>query len=51
MMKYVVAVVLRRDMSLNRRIYSWLLGPENDEKHFEALGLESLCRAMMVSYR
>jgi hypothetical protein len=27
-MKAAVGVVLRRDISLNRRLYSWLLGPE-----------------------
>ena len=26
-----LGVLLRRDMSLNRRLYSWLLGPENEE--------------------
>jgi len=27
-MRAAVGVVLRRDISLNRRLYSWLLGPE-----------------------
>ncbi len=27
-----IAVVLRRDLSLNRRLYSWLLGPEDDNQ-------------------
>lgn len=30
LMKAAVGVVLRRDLSLNRRLYTWLLGP--DEK-------------------
>ncbi|KDN44268.1 hypothetical protein K437DRAFT_257137 [Tilletiaria anomala UBC 951] len=27
------AVVLRRDLSLNRRLYSWLLGPEDEDQN------------------
>jgi hypothetical protein len=50
LMKSVIGVVLRRDMSLNRRIYSWLLGQENDVKHFESFGLEPLCKALKVSF-
>lgn len=30
LMKAAIGVVLRRDLSLNRRLYTWLLGP--DEK-------------------
>lgn len=30
LMKAAISVVLRRDLSLNRRLYTWLLGP--DEK-------------------
>lgn len=31
LMKAAIGVVLRRDLSLNRRLYTWLLGP--DEKN------------------
>ncbi|KAI5120784.1 hypothetical protein M0805_002411 [Coniferiporia weirii] len=45
LMRAATGVVLRRDLSLNRRLFSWLLGPdENAEKqrdyfHSHALGL------------
>ncbi|KAF9245665.1 Dopey, N-terminal-domain-containing protein [Melanogaster broomeanus] len=29
LMKAAISVVLRRDLSLNRRLYTWLLGPED----------------------
>jgi hypothetical protein len=29
-MKACLTIVLRRDLSLSRRLYSWLLGPENE---------------------
>jgi Dopey, N-terminal len=35
-MKAAIGVVLRRDISLNRRLYSWLLGAE--ERHEDPLG-------------
>ncbi|KAJ3723564.1 Dopey, N-terminal-domain-containing protein [Lentinula guzmanii] len=38
LMRAAVGVVLRRDLSLNRRLYSWLLGPgEKSEKQIEYL--------------
>jgi hypothetical protein len=51
LMRAATAVVLRRDLSLNRRLYTWLLGPaEKSEQQIEyfknhALGLlkETLC--------
>lgn len=38
-----VGVVIRRDMSLNRRLWAWLLGPEpaNDRSSFEGRGSAS----------
>lgn len=32
LMRAATSVVLRRDLSLNRRIYSWLLGPEEQSQ-------------------
>ncbi|KAF8924042.1 hypothetical protein BGZ58_002248, partial [Dissophora ornata] len=32
LVKAAVGVVLRKDMSLNRRLYAWLLGPQEGEK-------------------
>ncbi|KIK71711.1 hypothetical protein GYMLUDRAFT_33858 [Collybiopsis luxurians FD-317 M1] len=38
LMRAAVSVVLRRDLSLNRRLYSWLLGPaEKSDKQVEYL--------------
>ncbi|KAJ3872338.1 Dopey, N-terminal-domain-containing protein, partial [Lentinula edodes] len=38
LMHAAISVVLRRDLSLNRRLYSWLLGPgEKSEKQIEYL--------------
>lgn len=38
LMRAAISVVLRRDLSLNRRLYSWLLGPgEKSEKQIEYL--------------
>jgi hypothetical protein len=36
---YVTSTVLKKDMSLNRRLWNWLLGPENPEntKHLSRL--------------
>lgn len=33
LMRAATSVVLRRDLALNRRIYSWLLGPEENSEH------------------
>ena len=33
LMRAATGVVLRRDLSLNRRLYSWLLGPEEKTEH------------------
>ncbi|OBZ78644.1 Protein dopey-1 [Grifola frondosa] len=43
LMRAATSVVLRRDVSLNRRIWSWLLGPdENSQNFFRANALELL---------
>jgi hypothetical protein len=33
LMRAATSVVLRRDLSLNRRLYSWLLGPDEKSDH------------------
>ncbi|THV06503.1 hypothetical protein K435DRAFT_960479 [Dendrothele bispora CBS 962.96] len=43
LMRAAVSVVLRRDLSLNRRLYSWLLGPDDkSEKQIEYLKTNAL---------
>ena len=41
-----ISVVLRRDMSLNRRLYNWLLGSDSQTSYFPKYGLGSLTRAL-----
>lgn len=41
-----ISVVLRRDMSLNRRLYTWLLGPESESSHFPKYALNPLTQAL-----
>ena len=33
LMRAACSVVLRRDLALNRRLYTWLLGPEETSEH------------------
>lgn len=33
LMRAAISVVLRRDLSLNRRLYTWLLGPDEKSEH------------------
>jgi hypothetical protein len=33
LMQAAMGVVLRRDLSLNRRLYTWLLGPDEKSDH------------------
>ncbi|KAJ7687383.1 Dopey, N-terminal-domain-containing protein [Mycena rosella] len=33
LMRAATSVVLRRDLSLNRRLYTWLLGPDENSQH------------------
>ena len=43
LMRAATGVVLRRDLSLNRRLFSWLLGPdENGSKQVEYYKMNSL---------
>ncbi|GAA5884793.1 hypothetical protein JCM16303_007269 [Sporobolomyces ruberrimus] len=50
LMRAAVGVVLRRDLSLSRRLYTWLLGPcdssEQQVDHIRAHGLELLRLAL-----
>lgn len=52
-MRAISGVVLRKDLSLSRRLYSWLLGPsESSEMQIAYLkehGLELLRVALKVS--
>ena len=42
-------VVMRRDMSLNRRLWAWFLGPEeaNHQEYFEKYGLQALVDGLL----
>lgn len=42
----VLGCVLRRDLSLNRRVYSWLLGPDGSEDYFEENALKLVTCAL-----
>lgn len=52
LMRAATSVVLRRDLSLNRRIYSWLLGPEEQSQsqitYLKAHGLQLLSSTLQV---
>src|SRR5947207_4815451 len=41
-----ISVVLRRDMSLNRRLYNWLLGPDSQTSYFPKYALGPLTKAL-----
>lgn len=51
-MRAATNVVLRRDLSLNRRLYAWLLGPdestEGQSKYLKEHALALLCSTMRV---
>lgn len=53
-MRAVSGVVLRRDLSLSRRLYTWLLGSsdssETQIQHLKDHGLELLHLALKVRY-
>lgn len=53
LMRAATSVVLRRDLALNRRIYSWLLGPEENSDHqvayLKSNALELLRTTLRVS--
>lgn len=46
LMDAVLGCVLRRDLSLNRRVYSWLLGPDGTEAYFEQYALAIVTHAL-----
>lgn len=52
LMRAATGVVLRRDLSLNRRLYTWLLGPEeksdNQIMYLKDHGLELLSSTLKV---
>src|SRR5579871_1764922 len=41
-----ISVVLRRDVSLIRRLYTWLLGPDGQADYFPQYGLQALSSAL-----
>lgn len=43
----VAAVVLQRDVSLSRRVYSWFLGKEGTEAYFARHGLDLLHEVLL----
>ena len=52
LMRAATGVVLRRDLSLNRRLYTWLLGPDeksdNQVKYLKEHALELLRSTLQV---
>jgi hypothetical protein len=52
LMRAATSVVMRRDLSLNRRLYTWLLGSdeqvENQVVYFRAHGLKLLTETLRV---
>ena len=52
LMRAATSVVMRRDLSLNRRLYSWLLGPgevvEQQTEYLRAHGLNLLSSTLRV---
>lgn len=55
MMRAAISVVLRRDLSLNRRLYTWLLGPDEKSEqqiaYLKANSLQLLRDTLKVSAR
>lgn len=53
LMRAATSVVLRRDLSLNRRLYSWLLGPDehsqNQIRYLKENALELLSSTLRVT--
>jgi hypothetical protein len=52
LMRSAISVVLRKDLSLTRRLYAWLLGPgeagEAQEIYFKSNALHLLCQVLKV---
>lgn len=55
LMRAACSVVLRRDLALNRRLYTWLLGPEegseNQSLYFRKNALDLLKSTLEVGFR
>ena len=54
LMRAVAGIVLRKDLSLSRRLYAWLLGPdsstaETQKTFFTKHGLDLLDKSLLVS--
>lgn len=56
LMKAGINILLKKDMSLNRRFWNWLLGPDTEvdattarTKYFESYGLETLTEVLLQS--
>lgn len=53
LMKAAIGVVLRRDLSLNRRLYTWLLGPDEKSEaqlaYLQQYALQLLSSTLKVS--
>ena len=54
LMRAACSVVLRRDLALNRRLYTWLLGPEegseNQSQYFRTNALDLLKSTLEVYF-
>jgi hypothetical protein len=54
LMRAATSVVLRRDLALNRRLYTWLLGPEENSQqqiqHFKTHALPLLTATLKVCH-
>ncbi|CAG8475177.1 8083_t:CDS:10 [Diversispora eburnea] len=55
LMKSAASVVLRKDMSLNRRLYAWLLGPddnpEQQTQYFQDYGKSAMVSALKKPFK
>ncbi|RUS22466.1 hypothetical protein BC937DRAFT_88992 [Endogone sp. FLAS-F59071] len=49
LMKSAASVVLRKDMSLNRRLYAWLLGPSDTSEQYSDQFSSHRCRSAFVA--
>ncbi|KAJ6601434.1 Dopey, N-terminal-domain-containing protein [Mycena vulgaris] len=51
LMRAATSVVLRRDLSLNRRLYTWLLGPDENSEHQVAYLRENALELLQSTLR
>jgi hypothetical protein len=53
LVRSALKIVLRRDLSLNRRLFRWLLGPSEDPElqmdYLKKHALSVMCEALRVS--